>query len=180
MPIDINKYSAIKKHLDKYYSDLEVRQDKGITPYNLRNCAYLEDFEKSKIVWKEMGSSPAFTLDNKNYYANDTCRIITGDNLHYLVAIFNSKCWDFIFKKFYAGGGLGDEGFRYKSEFMLDTAIPEVDKKTEKEIINLVEKVIEGKKKGIDTREFEEEIDKIVYGLYNLNENEIKIIEGKD
>lgn len=180
LPIDINKYSAIKKHLDKYYSDLEVRQDKGITPYNLRNCAYLEDFEKSKIVWKEMGSSPAFTLDNKNYYANDTCRIITGDNLHYLVAIFNSKCWDFIFKKFYAGGGLGDEGFRYKSEFMLDTAIPEVDKKTEKEIINLVEKVIEGKKKGIDTREFEVEIDKIVYELYNLNENEIKIIEGKD
>lgn len=180
LPIDINKYSAIKKHLDKYYSDLEVRQDKGITPYNLRNCAYLEDFEKSKIVWKEMGSSPAFTLDNKNYYANDTCRIITGDNLHYLVAIFNSKCWDFIFKKFYAGGGLGDEGFRYKSEFMLDTTIPEIDKKTEKEIVNLVEKVIEGKNKGIDTREFEEEIDKIVYGLYNLNENEIKIIEGKD
>ena len=52
--------------------------------------------------------------------------------------------------------------------------------KTEKEIVNLVEKVIEGKKKGIDTREFEVEIDKIVYGLYNLNENEIKIIEGKD
>lgn len=180
LPIDINKYSAIKKHLDKYYSDLEVRQDKGITPYNLRNCAYLEDFEKSKIVWKEMGSSPAFTLDNKNYYANDTCRIITGNNLHYLVAIFNSKCWDFIFKKFYAGGGLGDEGFRYKSEFMLDTAIPEIDKKTEKEIVNLVEKIIEGKKKGIDTRELENEIDKIVYGLYNLNENEIKIIEGKD
>ena len=177
LPIDINKYSAIKKHLDKYYSDLEVRQDKGITPYNLRNCAYLEDFEKSKIVWKEMGSSPAFTLDNKNYYANDTCRIITGDNLHYLVAIFNSKCWDFIFKKFYAGGGLGDEGFRYKSEFMLDTAIPEIDKKTEKEIVNLVEKVIGGKKKGIDTREFEEEIDKIVYGLYNLSSEEIKIIE---
>ena len=41
----------------------------------------------------------------------------------------------------------------------------------------MVEKVIEGKKKEIDTREFEEEIDKIVYGLYNFNENEIKIIE---
>ena len=178
LPIDINKYSAIKKHLDKYYSDLEVRQDKGITPYNLRNCAYLEDFEKSKIVWKEMGSLPAFTLDNKNYYANDTCRILTGDNLYYLVAIFNSKCWDFIFKKFYAGGGLGDEGFRYKSEFMLDTTIPEIDKKTEKEIINLVEKVIEGKKKGIDTREFEEEIDKMVYKLYDLTEEEVGIIEN--
>ena len=43
----------------------------------------------------------------------------------------------------------------------------------------MVEKVIEGKNKEIDTREFEVEIDKIVYGLYNLNENEIKIIEGE-
>lgn len=43
----------------------------------------------------------------------------------------------------------------------------------------MVEKIIEGKKKEIDTREFEVEIDKIVYGLYNLNENEIKIIEGE-
>ncbi|WP_288521088.1 hypothetical protein [uncultured Brachyspira sp.] len=44
----------------------------------------------------------------------------------------------------------------------------------------MVEKVIEGKKKGIDTREFEEEIDKIVYWLYGLSEEGIGIIEGKD
>ena len=43
----------------------------------------------------------------------------------------------------------------------------------------MVEKVIEGKKKEIDTREFEEEIDKIVYGLYGLTEEEIRIIENK-
>ena len=179
-PIDINKYKAIKKHLDKFYFELEKRYDKGDTPYNLRNCAYLEDFEKPKIVWKEMGNLPAFTLDNKNYFTNDTCRILTGEHLHYLAAIFNSKCWDFIFKKFYAGGGLGDEGFRYKGEFMLDTTIPEVDKKTEIKIVGLVDKVIEGKKNNIDTKELEEEIDRVVYGLYGLTEEEIRIIEGKD
>lgn len=185
--IDISDYPEIEKYLKSFGKRLEQSGEIGCRKKTIHKwfemqdtIAYYKDFEKFKIVWKEMGSSPAFTLDNKNYYANDTCRILTGDNLHYLVAIFNSKCWDFIFKKFYAGGGLGDEGFRYKSEFMLDTTIPEVDKKTEKEIVNLVEKVIEGKKKGIDTRELEEEIDKIVYGLYNLNENEIKIIEGKD
>ncbi|WP_307971275.1 hypothetical protein [uncultured Brachyspira sp.] len=41
----------------------------------------------------------------------------------------------------------------------------------------MVEKVIEGKKKGIDTRELEGETDKIVYELYNLSSEEIKIIE---
>ena len=182
--IDISDYPEIEKYLKSFGKRLEQSGEIGCRKKTIHKwfemqdtIAYYKDFEKFKIVWKEMGSSPAFTLDNKNYYANDTCRIITGDNLHYLVAIFNSKCWDFIFKKFYAGGGLGDEGFRYKSEFMLDTAIPEIDKKTEKEIVNLVEKVIGGKKKGIDTREFEEEIDKIVYGLYNLSSEEIKIIE---
>ena len=180
-PIDINKYKAIKKHLDKFYSELEKRYDKGDTPYNLRNCAYLEDFEKPKIVWKEMGSLPAFTLDNKNYYANDTCRILTGEYLHYLVAIFNSKCWDFIFKKFYAGGGLGDEGFRYKSEFMLDTTIPEVDKNILKEIEGLVDEILKIKSKNSneDVSIIEKEIDKIVYKLYNLNDGEIRLIERK-
>jgi hypothetical protein len=41
-PVNINKYPAIKKHLDKYYPELEKRQDKGDTPYNLRNCAYMD------------------------------------------------------------------------------------------------------------------------------------------
>ena len=43
----------------------------------------------------------------------------------------------------------------------------------------MVEKVIEGKKKGIDTRELEVEIDKIVYKLYDLTEEEVGIIEEK-
>ena len=43
----------------------------------------------------------------------------------------------------------------------------------------MVEKVIEGKKKEIDTRELEGEIDKIVYGLYGLTEEEVGIIEEK-
>lgn len=44
--------------------------------------------------------------------------------------------------------------------------------------MKLLDKVIEEKKKGIDTREFEEEIDKIVYGLYDLTEEEINIVEN--
>ena len=42
----------------------------------------------------------------------------------------------------------------------------------------MVEKVIEGKKKGIDTRELEGEIDKIVYTLYDLTIEEINIVEN--
>jgi len=80
LPIDINKYSAIKKHLDKYYSDLEVRQDKGITPYNLRNCAYLEDFEKSKIVWTPVNGIYYFSFVDAGYYFNNSVFMITNKN----------------------------------------------------------------------------------------------------
>ncbi|MGV4441986.1 hypothetical protein, partial [Ornithobacterium rhinotracheale] len=47
-PINIDDYPAIKKHLDQYWSRLEKRADQGVTPYNLRNCAYMEDFYKQK------------------------------------------------------------------------------------------------------------------------------------
>ncbi len=50
-PVNINDYPAVKKHLSQYWDRLKRRDDKGITPYNLRNCAYIQEFEKEKIVW---------------------------------------------------------------------------------------------------------------------------------
>lgn len=50
-PIDIDDYPAIKTHLDKHYPKLERRADKGVTPYNLRNCTDMDDFSTQKIVW---------------------------------------------------------------------------------------------------------------------------------
>jgi len=44
LPINVNHYPAIKKYLDQYYDKLAKRSDKGITPYNLRNCVYMNVF----------------------------------------------------------------------------------------------------------------------------------------
>ena len=47
--VDIEKdYPSIKEWLDKFKNQLEKRYDKGETPYNLRNCAYVDEFEKEK------------------------------------------------------------------------------------------------------------------------------------
>lgn len=63
--IDVEKdFPAIKKHLDEYWEKLEKRADKGDTPYNLRNCAYLEDLFQPKIVWKRVGSILRFSYDD--------------------------------------------------------------------------------------------------------------------
>ncbi|GAA8115307.1 class I SAM-dependent DNA methyltransferase [Helicobacter pylori] len=53
-PIDIEKYPALKSHLDSHWNTIATRSDQGDTPYHLRNCAYLEDFEKEKIVYGEI------------------------------------------------------------------------------------------------------------------------------
>ncbi|WP_024949530.1 type IIG restriction enzyme/methyltransferase, partial [Helicobacter pylori] len=63
-PIDIEKYPALKSHLDAHWDTIATRSDQGDTPYHLRNCTYLEDFEKEKIVYGEIVQEPRFYLDN--------------------------------------------------------------------------------------------------------------------
>ncbi|ELJ2143324.1 class I SAM-dependent DNA methyltransferase, partial [Campylobacter coli] len=63
--INIENYPSLKKHFDEFYPQLEKRADKGLTPYNLRNCAYIEEFEREKIVYSEIVRKPQFYLDTK-------------------------------------------------------------------------------------------------------------------
>ncbi|ECB9958344.1 class I SAM-dependent DNA methyltransferase, partial [Campylobacter coli] len=102
--INIEYYPSLKKHFDEFYPQLEKRADKGLTPYNLRNCAYIEEFEREKIVYSEIVRKPQFYLDTKlNFYAEATSFILTGENLKYLIAFLNNDFVAFIFKTFYAG-----------------------------------------------------------------------------
>jgi len=60
--IDINEYPAIKAHLDQYWDKISKRADKGDTPYNLRNCAYLDLFFQPKICWKAVRNAILFPV----------------------------------------------------------------------------------------------------------------------
>ncbi|RKU98835.1 class I SAM-dependent DNA methyltransferase [Helicobacter pylori] len=187
-PIDIEKYPATKAHLDAHYDTIATRCDQGDTPYNLRNCAYLEDFEKEKIVYGEIVQEPRFYLDNGEcelgvFYAEATSFILTGEHLHYLLGMLHSKLITFAFKTFYAGGGLGESGYRYKKAFIERLPIPQITEKNQEladKIIALVDKILKSKEKDpkANTQELEKEIDALVYQLYNLTDEEIKIIEN--
>ncbi len=128
-PIDIEQYPAIKAHLDSHWDKISKRDDQGNTPYHLRNCAYIEDFEKEKIVYGEIVQEPRFYLDNGEcelgvFYAEATSFILTGEHLHYLLGMLHSQLVTFAFKTFYAGGGLGESGYRYKKAFIERLPIP--------------------------------------------------------
>ncbi|MCQ2870589.1 class I SAM-dependent DNA methyltransferase, partial [Helicobacter pylori] len=186
-PIDIEKYPATKAHLDAHYDTIATRCDQGDTPYHLRNCAYLEDFEKEKIVYGEIVQEPRFYLDNGEcelggFYAEATSFILTGEHLRYLLGMLHSKLITFAFKTFYAGGGLGKSGYRYKKAFIERLPIPQITEKNQelaRKIIALVDKILQAKEKDpkANTQKLEKEIDALVYRLYNLTDEEIKIIE---
>ncbi|OLR44008.1 type IIG restriction enzyme/methyltransferase [Helicobacter pylori] len=186
-PIDIEKYPAIKAHLDSHWDTIATRSDQGDTPYHLRNCAYLEDFEKEKIVYGEIVQEPRFYLDNGEcelgyFYAEATSFILTGEHLHYLLGMLHSKLITFAFKTFYAGGGLGESGYRYQKAFIERLPIPKITPQNQKladKITDCAKQILALKEKDpkANTQKLEKEIDALVYQLYNLTDEEIKTIE---
>ncbi|MGL2626430.1 DUF7149 domain-containing protein [Helicobacter pylori] len=185
-PIDIEKYPAIKTHLNSHYDTIATRCDQGDTPYHLRNCAYLEDFEKEKIVYGEIVQEPRFYLDNGEcelgyFYAEATSFILTGEHLRYLLGMLHSKLITFAFKTFYAGGGLGESGYRYKKAFIERLPIPQITEKNQEladKITDCTEQILQAKDPKANTQGLEKEIDALVYQLYHLTDEEIKIIEN--
>lgn len=95
--IDINDYPAIKAHLDKFWDKIQTRADQGDTPYNLRNCAYSDDFSQPKIMYPNMTKFIPFYYDEKGFYQNDKSFMITGNHLAYLTAFLNSSLFKFCF-----------------------------------------------------------------------------------
>ncbi len=178
-PIDIEKYPTIKTHLDSHYDTIATRCDQGDTPYHLRNCAYLEDFEKEKIVWAEMTDEPRFIYDNKGFLTNQICYFIARDD-KYLFAILNSKVMYFFMRQM--ASNLGEGAFRWIKQFIERLPIPQITEKNQEladKIIALVDKILQAKEKDpkANTQKLEKEIDALVYRLYNLTDEEIKIIE---
>ena len=116
--IDVNDYPAIKQHLDYYWDSIAVRADKGDTPYNLRNCAYLEDFNKPKIVYREIGTDMDARLLSEEFVVNNKLYILTGNHLEYLIAFFNSRVFNKILMK--AANITGGKG----ADFMYNVPVP--------------------------------------------------------
>ncbi|ELT5438989.1 Eco57I restriction-modification methylase domain-containing protein [Campylobacter coli] len=185
------QYPSLYKHLLSHKERLSKRNkdETGIRYewYCLQRWGanYYQEFEKEKIVYSEIVRKPQFYLDvNLNFYAEATSFILTGENLKYLIAFLNNDFVAFIFKTFYAGGNLGENGFRYKKAFLEKLPIPKINSKNQKlanELVNLVDEILKAKEqdKNANTQELENKINSIVYKLYNLTEEEIKIIEGK-
>ncbi len=181
--IKVEKYPAIYEHLQKYENQLKKREDKGEMWTNHRNCAYQHLFYEKKIVYPETtGRRSEFYLDKNNYLIDKTCFIITGYNLEYLLAVLSSKVIEFYFER--EGRLLGKQAIQYSKQYVEKIPIPEITDKNKKiatKIETLVNKILKAKetdtKANISAQQTK--IDKLVYQLYELTDEEIKTIENK-
>ena len=175
-PVNIEDYPAIKDHLAQYYTKLAKRADKGDTPFNLRNCVYMNDFFKQKIVWGNLCLSAQFAVVEEGYFVNAPSPMIVPGN-KYILAVLNSRLGDWYIRQL----GVTRNGgyFEYKPMFVEQLPVPMIPDCDQAEFVRLVDKVLLAKKDGEDSTATEEEIDKLVYSLYGLTDEEIRYITKK-
>ena len=171
--IDISDYPAIKAHLDEYYPKLVKRADKGDTPYNLRNCAYMDDFSKPKIVWGNLCRSAQYAFVENDYFVNAPSPMIVPGN-KYILAVLNSKVGDWYIRQL----GVTRNGgyFEYKPMFVEKLPIPQISEDQQVAFVKAVDALLEAKQSSIDLTLYEADIDRMVFQLYNLSDEEIKYI----
>lgn len=173
-PIEIEHYPAIKKHLNQFYPQLEKRSDKGDTPYNLRNCAYMEDFYKQKIVYPNMTKFLPFVYDNNYHLTNQKCFIITGENLFFLTAFFNSSLFKFCFMDNFPElqGGTRELSKIFFDKIPVIKIDPKIDLKFQELVLNIQNL----KENNNITNHLERSLDNLIFDIYKLSKEERETI----
>jgi len=173
----------------------QKRYDKGEFWWELRACDYYEEFEKPKIIVPAIVRTASYSFDKEKYYSNDKTSIIQTNDL-YLLGILNSRISDIIIHAISSTkqGGY----FEYKPMYVsqlpirtIDFSIPS-EKARHDKLVGLVNRMLvltpklreaesESEKAALQNAvtTTDAEIDRLVYELYGLTEEEIKIVEGK-
>ena len=171
--VDIGDYPAVQAHLDTFYPQLEKRQDKGRTPYNLRNCAYYEEFFKEKLLWIDLTENGRFAYVDDQIFSVNTVYMISGVSIKYLCAMLNSKLLTWYMKNAALTSGMGTT--RWFAVSVGAIPIPRISTARQRPFINLVDSILEAKadNSDSDTSKQEKEIDRLVYDLYGLTDAEV-------
>jgi hypothetical protein len=205
--IDIKDYPAILNYLKQFKTELmpkpkdwDGEEWKGRKPglyewYEIQDTIdYYAEFEKLKIVYPEICQKPEFAFDENHNYANNKCFIIPRSD-KYLMGILNSKLNYFLFEAYLPKlqAGFFMPAYVVLKNFPIRTINPNdpADVARHDRMVTLVTQMLDLNKKLQDARLEQERtmlsrqieatdaaIDKLVYELYGLTEEEIAIVEG--
>ncbi len=193
LSLSIDQFPAIKKHLlsfgiEKLEQSGKVLKDGSKARKKTNNkwyetqdtIAYWEDLAKEKIVWKRIGSILRFAYDSDGMYAQDSTCIMTGPNLKYLCAYLNSKLGHKLLFDKAPKTGTGD--LIISVQALDPLPVPPINQEN-RHLIEKIEELFDMiyKMKQIDlnsnTSAIDKQIDQMVYKLYDLTEEEIRMIE---
>ena len=167
-PVNIQEYPILKAYLDQYADKLQARADKGDTPYNLRNCAYIKDFDRPKIVWKRIGSILRFSYDLQGCLGLDSTCVVAGSHIEYLCCVLNSLMGHYLLKDS-PKTGTGD--LLVSIQAIEPISIPYISE-YERQLTNLLKRQIAGYDEAI-----EEEINNIVFTIFGLSLEEREYVK---
>ena len=154
------------------------RDDQGDYWWELRPCAYYSEFEREKLIWIQLTDKGRFVYDTKRRYPLNSATTMTGESIKYLLALLNSRLinWEMRYIAPTSGMGLWQWGKAYVEKLH----IPKISEEKQRPFIELAEKISAAKQENLtaDTTANEKEIDRLVYQLYGLTEEEIKTVES--
>ncbi|MGD0005990.1 MAG: TaqI-like C-terminal specificity domain-containing protein, partial [Anaerolineaceae bacterium] len=188
------QYPAIAHHLSPFAEAGEKRYDKGEFWWELRACDYYLEFEKPKIIYPNICKNPEFTLDHSGLYTNQKCFIISTED-KYLLGIMNSALIFFLFRNILPKlrGDFFEPSYVFLKNFPIKTInyANQQDQNRHDRMVALVEGMLAlhrqaaaarlSQDKEMIQRQIEStdaQIDRLVYDLYGLSGEEIKIVEG--
>jgi len=169
-------YPAISKYLNSFREALIQRDDQGHYFWELRSCVYWSEFEKPKIIYPDIYEHQSFAFDEKGYFSGNTSYFIPTNEV-WLCGLFNSKLIEWFYSRI--SNKLQSGYLRAFTDYMKKIPIPKANE------IGAIEKaynsVLAAKRanSAADTTELEKQIDRLVYDLYRLTEEEKAIVEGK-
>jgi hypothetical protein len=161
------------------------------------DVAYFAHFDRPKIVFPDITKEPRFCLDLDGYYLTNTAYCLGTDD-HYLLGILNSRLFWFAISQISIPFGVRAGKYRYRLIYQYMEKVPirpidfadPADRERHDRMVALVEEMLALHRRLAATRTDHEQtnlkrqvdaadrrIDRLVYDLYNLTDEEIRIVE---
>jgi hypothetical protein len=137
-----------------------------------------------KIVIRQTGSSLIATIDDSQFVVRDNLYTIISTNKEYsehlILACLNSKLLNWYYQNI-VNNEVGEALAQVKRGHLEILPMPKYKKVIFETVESLIQQILDRKKYNnlADTTDLENQIDQLVYKLYELTDEEIKIVEGE-
>ena len=189
--INIDNYPAVKQYLlsfdkarleqsgKKLSNGKRSRKKTSNAWYELQDaCAYYKEFAKEKLFWIELADFGRFCYNEDDLFGEATAFLLTGESLKFLCTVLNSRLTHWFFQSTAPTSGMGT--LRWKKVYVERLPIPKISATKQQPFVKLMDQILQAKATNLaaDTSALEAEIDRLIYRLYGLTEEEIATVEG--